>query len=160
MEREELQREEFDVIRAKRLELVDRADRLRAAMGPGPDGEVAMHFYDGAGQTKIEMVVGDDGHADLSLRDGTGQETALMSVGGGDQATMSLSFLDEESGESWAVGILGPDRGSEARRVSLTLSEGTRPRLLVSLFRDGIPFIGMYDEQGNEVWKQVGEPDD
>lgn len=73
-----MRREKFDVVRAKRLELVDRADRLRAAVGPGPDGEVAMQFYDGAGQTKLEMSVGDDGRADLSPRDGTGRETAMI----------------------------------------------------------------------------------
>lgn len=36
MGRERLERTEFDVVRAKKLELVDRADRMRAAMDPGP----------------------------------------------------------------------------------------------------------------------------
>jgi hypothetical protein len=161
VEEQELRREEFDVVRAKRLELVDRADRVRAAMGPGPDGEVAMHFYDGAGQIKMEMAVGDDGRADLSLRDGSGQETALISVGDGDHATMCLTSVDQESGESWGVGLIGARReGESPRGLSLTLSEGGSPRLLVTLLKGGSPCIVMYDDQGNEVWGVAEEAGD
>jgi hypothetical protein len=150
---------EYEVVRARKFEVVDEAGRVRAAIGSGPENSTGMQFYNDEREVKIEMSVDSDGSASLLLRDaGDNSRVALSS----EEPFMTLTYSGGD-GDSWAVGftgIGGPGTNENARsqQPSLVISRDGRTRILVTLI-EGIPLIAMYDEHGNEVWRQTGIPE-
>lgn len=150
---------EYEVVRARKFEVVDEAGRVRAAIGPGPENSTGMQFYNDKREVKVEMSVDSDGSASLLLRNaGDNSRVALSS----EEPHMALTYSIGD-GDSWAMAFTGvstPGLNESAgnNRPTIILSRNGRPRLFVALI-DGIPVIAMYDEHGNEVWRQTGIPE-
>jgi hypothetical protein len=147
---------EYEIIRARKFELVDEAGNMRAAMGPGPRGAAGVQFYDKQGTPKIEMSVSEDGSGSLTLRDKSGNITASTFT---DDPRISLTYIDQGSEESWGVEMSIIGKEGEFQAPGVTLAKDGQPRLYVSL-TEGVPFIHTRDEQGQRVARQVGLPDD
>ncbi len=62
-----------EVLRARRLEVVDTAGRVRAALGMASDGSSALGLWDATGRVRIAIVVDPDGSPGLSLHDAAGR---------------------------------------------------------------------------------------
>lgn len=143
-----------DIVRAKKFELVDDRGRLRAALGPGPEeGQTGMQFYGPSGEVRFELAVEDDGPTDIYLRDRHGEEIAGLSVGG-ETPLVSLTRTGAE-GDSWGIALTGQQPETpETQRCSLILSEGGRPRLIVTLMgREAQPAIVM--REGDDLVRVV-----
>jgi hypothetical protein len=62
-----------EVLRARRIEVVDTAGRLRIALGVASDGSPGLGFWDTTGRVRIALVVDPDGSPGLSLHDAAGR---------------------------------------------------------------------------------------
>ena len=53
-----MERVEYEIVRARKFEVVDERGQLRGGMGPGPEGSTGMQFYNEEGEPKVEISVG------------------------------------------------------------------------------------------------------
>lgn len=152
-----MERQEYDIVRARKFEIVDEEGQVRAAIGPGEEGSTGVQFYDREGEAKIQLSVSSSGSGELWLRDSSGSDQAAIYTESGDGPFVSLTHTGEGAEESWAVGLSGIGQQGE-RSPSVALTAGASPRVLITVLKDGPPCIILYDEEGNEVWRQVGLP--
>lgn len=147
-----LERHDYDVVRARKFEVVDEEDRVRAAIGPGPNGETGVQLYGRDGATRVELSV-DDSSTVFSLRDPSGCDMATLAVGDEGSPTISLTHSGER-GESWSIALAGENPSEpEVQRCSLLLTRNKEPRLVLTLMgEDSEPCI-LIREGGNLVKK-------
>lgn len=69
-----------EVLRARRMEVVDAAGRVRIALTVLPDGSAALALGDAAGQGRITFNVAPDGSAGLGFQDAAGRSRILLGV--------------------------------------------------------------------------------
>lgn len=149
---------DYEIVRARTFEPLDRRGKVRAEMGCDPRGEPAARFYGDDQRTpNTEMSMDEGGSPQLWLKDGRGNVTASIFTG---SPAISLAYTDQGSGESWAVGMSVVGEQGEPLAHSVSLAKDGRPRLIAGLADGVIPFILMRDEHGEVVSRQVGVPDD
>lgn len=138
-----LERKDYDVVRARKFEVVDEEDRVRAAIGPGPTGETGVQLYGRDGAIRVELSV-DESSTVFSLRDPSGRDMATLAVGEEGPSTISLTHSGDQD-ESWAIALAGDDPNEPGlQRCSLLLTQGQRPRLVLTLMgEDNEPCILM-----------------
>lgn len=143
-----LERQEYDVVRARKFEVVDEEDKVRAAIGPGSDGETGIQLYGRDGSIRATLSVS-DGSTTFSLRDASGRDMAALAVGDEGPPTISLTHSGDQD-ESWAIALVGENQNEpEFQRCSLLLTQGQQPRLVLTLMgEDNEPCILMREGGG------------
>lgn len=155
-----MERKEYEIVRAKKFEVVDETGRLRVAVGPGDEnGSVGFQFYSSEGEPKMTLSVDSSGSAQLWMRDKTNEITAAIFTEAEGGPFIGLSNLGENVEDSWGIGLQGLSSGAEKSHPTVNLATRGNPQILLTII-EGVPYFIMHDEKGNEVWKQVGLPDD
>src|SRR5215204_2485385 len=94
---------EYEVVRARKFEVVDEAGRVRAAIGPGPENSTGMQFYNDKREVKVEMSVDSAGSASLLLRNVCDNCSVGLSS---EEAHMAVTYSMGE-GDCWAMAFSG-----------------------------------------------------
>lgn len=77
-------------VRAGSFELCDGEGRVRALLGLGPGGLVALDLADEAGRVRASLAVGGDGSVSLKLSDADGRYRAGLGAWGDGSAGLDL----------------------------------------------------------------------
>lgn len=145
-----MNRLESDIVRAQRFEIVDDQGRVRAAIGPGPNGEAGAQIYGSDGAIRVELSVDDDSTV-FTLRDPGSQDIVSLAVGQGTpsisltHAAIAVAEGEADPDESWSIAMTGenPDE-PDLQRCSLLLTQGRKPRLVLTLLgEDNEPCVLM-----------------
>lgn len=108
-----------DVVRARRFELVDHEDRVRAKLEADVtseyEGPVGLTILDAQGEARVRLLAGSDSSAQLTFSDSQGEMRATLMVF--DDGTPGLSLFDNTGCE----------------RVNMRLSNlSSEPRLVLN----------------------------
>jgi hypothetical protein len=74
-----MEHQEFEVLRARRIEVVDAAGRMRIGLGVRSDGLPGLTLRDAAGRVRVGLVVLPEGTG-LNLSDAAGRTRATLAV--------------------------------------------------------------------------------
>lgn len=90
-----------DIIRTRRLELVDAEGHVRAELTVGEDGRPGLGLLDKEGQVRARLVLGGDGVPMLTLWGKTG--TLRGGVSFGNEWKMGLTMTDPYQQVIWSA---------------------------------------------------------
>lgn len=164
-----------DVIRAKRLEMVDDAGKARIALETLPSGGARVALYDEKGALRAILAAAAVGpglvmfdekgqeRADLHFLEGPNEGPALLLFDekGQNRATLSTSIdqsgldLFDDKGQQRVFLSVESGPGSVALGAEgpvLQLTDGPLPRVQISAFQDG-PFIALTDKKQKTIWR-------
>jgi hypothetical protein len=79
-----------DLVRTKRLELVDEVGKVRAVLDMTENAPLGLHLHDAAGKTRVELGLAPDGTPSLKLRDAAGMARTALIVHFEGSPTMGL----------------------------------------------------------------------
>lgn len=68
-----------EVLRVRRVEIVDGAGNIRLRIGVAADGAPTLRLYDGAGTRRLELAVPDEGPG-VTMFDARGKERSMLVV--------------------------------------------------------------------------------
>lgn len=133
-----------EVVRAKRFELVDEDDEVRALIATGPDGGASLEFVTDDETSRASIGVNRSGTAVIALRDETGRVRVRVAVeASGSPATFNLR---DESDRVRAQMLLHDDA------VGVTLSNTTgEPSAFIQILADGYAEVGVRNEASGMV---------
>lgn len=150
-----------DEVSTRRLTIVDDRGRVRATLGPAPDGSVELRLYDGEDRTRAELAVAANGVTSLTLRDPAGEVRSCLAVGTeGDtrlhlHGTAAMS-LHDASGQPRA--LLGLDEHSGTASLSCADVDGGCCVLLTEDASGGRLHLFQRDGTGRRI--PAGDPAD
>ena len=144
-----------DLVRTKRVELVDEVGKVRAVLAMTKDGPLGLHLHDAAGKVRASLdLLGDD--PALGLCNAAG--TALVNL-----TTSRLVFADAAGMTTLdssklrladAAGKVRTDLGlSPDGTPSLKLADAAgKPRTSLIVHFNGSPTLGLFDAAGKIIW--------
>lgn len=133
---EALERHEYDIVRARKFEMVDEQDRVRVAIGPGSGSSTGIQLYDEEGNSRAELSVWEDGSTIFQMTE-DGGDTVSLAVGDG-TPTVSVSNTSGSEENSWAIALAGEDPNQPyLQQCSLIASKGGKPQLVLTLMGAG-----------------------
>ena len=139
-----------DVLRTKRLEVVDDEGAVRIIAGAGGDGDALLGITDRDGNPRVSLSVGADGMASLFLNDDNGRPLVTLSIRPAGMGLQVVEPSNEAGGES--VTRISLIVGSDNRGAALTINDANEePRASVVVRPDGRPAFIAQDEDGNIV---------
>ena len=133
-----------EVVRARRLEIVNSAGTVQAAIYTEENGNVAMQMRDVDGRPRVDIIAGAQGMTFITLHDGKGYERLIASVMADGNVAISLQdevgdprlFLSSHSqGDTQAV--LSNDKG--------------QPKAAARLMQDGTVQAFVVDSEGTPL---------
>jgi hypothetical protein len=152
-----------EVLRARRIEVVDAAGRERIGLDVNPEGNARMQFLDVRGRTRMFLTTDGPG---IALFDEAGDILLAISLGfRGSSPTIMLRDAAARGSSSIALsaGSGGPsltfrDLSGRSRFFLFTSNDGKsllelsdsaeRPRVGISLDSDGMPLVSLRDASG------------
>lgn len=129
-----------EVIRAKRFELVDDNDKIRALIDTGQKEHVALSFFGKDEQERATVGVMPDGFASFVLQDENGTEIIKATTGSG--PSDSVIVIKDENEQSRIQAGVSKDGGTA---LSLTDKDGN-VRVQISVDSEGIPTLTLNDQ--------------
>jgi hypothetical protein len=153
--------EDVDEVSTRRLTIVDDQGRVRATLGPTPDGSVELRLFDADDRTRVELAVAANGTSSLTLRDPDGEMRSCLAVGiAGDthlhlHGAAAVSLHDRE-GQPRAQ--LGLDEHSGIATLSYVDAEGGSCVLLTEDASGGRLHLFQRDGTGRRI--PAGDPID
>lgn len=153
--------EPVDEISTRRLTIVDDQGRVRATLGPAPDGSVELRLYDGDDRTRAELAVAANGVASLTLRDPAGEVRSCLAVSTEGDTRLHLHgtaavSLHDASGQPRA--LLGLDEHSGTASLSYVDVDGGCCVLLTEDASGGRLHLFQCDGTGRRI--PAGDPAD
>ncbi len=133
-----------EVVRARRFELVDDNDEVRALLATGPDGAASLEFVSDGETLRASIGVNMSGTAVIALRDETGRVRVRVAVeSSGSPATFNIR---DEADRVRAQMLLHDDA------VGITLSNADgEPAAFIQVLADGYAEVGVRDEGSSTI---------
>ena len=150
-----------DQVSTRRLTIVDDQGRVRAMLGPAPDGSVELRLYDTEDRTRAELAVAANGVASLTLRDPAGEVRSCLAVSTEGDTRLHLHgtaavSLHDASGQPRA--LLGLDEHSGTASLSYADVDGGCCVLLTEDASGGRLHLFQCDGTGRRI--PAGDPAD
>jgi hypothetical protein len=135
-------------LRAVRLTLVDRAGRVRAALGPASDGSTGLRLYDADDRLRAELALDETGATNLKLHAPGGELSAWLSVGRqGDPSLYLHGTSRHREGVRGHAELSVDEHGRPA--LSLHDRDGQARALLALDEQTGMASLSQADAHGN-----------
>ncbi len=143
-----------NVVRARRFELVDEEDRVRAQLIPGANDAVELSFVEGGDTVRLSLGLNLEGTAVVDLRDESGSTRARLAVESSGTPTI-FSIRDATNRIRAQIAM-----HEDAEGISLFLGDWTGdPRVHIAAFTNGFAEIALVDKDGNTVSGLSNESD-
>lgn len=140
-----------DVVRTKRLELVDDEGEVRAVMGAESGDNVGLSLFGSNGADRLSLGIHPDGSATLALQDEEGRERIKFSASSSGPV---INIKDEEGNPRAQLQVQ-----SNGDSHLMLVDQNQKPRLTIGQIgsKSGAPFITFDDEEGTgRVQLQLG----
>jgi hypothetical protein len=134
-----------DVLRTKRLEVVDDQGIVRIMAGTGEQGTAVLGISDQNQNPRAMLSVNADGTSSVTLNDDTGTPLVSLSVRPEGQ---SLQISEPTTDGSVARITLNIRRDSKRAALTITDDDG-EPRAMVMVREDGKPAFIALEEDGS-----------
>lgn len=153
--------EDVDEVSTRRLTIVDDQGRVRATLGPTPDGSVELRLFDADDRTRVELAVAANGTSSLTLRDPDGEIRSCLAVGTAGDTRLHLHgaaavSLHDLEGQPRA--LLGLDEHSGMATLSYVDADGGTCVLLTEDGSGGRLHLFQRDGTGRRI--PAGDPAD
>lgn len=136
-----------EVVRTKRLEVVDDEGLVRITAGVGDNGMALLGITDQNEFPRASLSVDPDGFASLSLNDENGTNLVTISI-----RPVGTGLQIAEPTSDGSVARITLHVGAENGRASLSISDRREElRATVMVDPDGRPTFLALDEEGNVV---------
>jgi len=153
--------EDVDEVSTRRLTIVDDQGRVRATLGPTPDGSVELRLFDADDRTRVELAVAANGAASLTLRDPDGEMRSCLAVGTAGDTRLHLhgaAAVSLHDLEGQARALLGLDEHSGMATLSYVDADGGSCVLLTEDASGGRLHLFQRDGTGRRI--PAGDPAD
>lgn len=147
-----MSKEVQDVVRTRKLELVDGEDRVRVSLQEHDRGFITMRFFDLSGHLKMNIGLGADGVPNVSLCHGDALPRIMMTAGNDGSSQIAVFAGDFEN-----------TKGTDRQRFDFYMQADGTGRLQF-FADDGQPIVtlGMaqnngalcFYKDGNVIWAQ------
>jgi hypothetical protein len=133
----------LDTVRARRFELLDARDQVRAVLGTQTDnGAPGFLVSDSTGRPRLALHVSPDDSPALDLLDASGAPRVHLALG--DDGTPSLTLFGGPHKPAQALLTVTADGAAHLR---LAQADG-HTRLFCSIQPDGTPYLSLMDAEG------------
>ena len=133
----------LDSVRARRFELVDARDEVRAVLGTQADnGAPGFLVSDAAGRPRIAIHVSPDDSPAIDLLDATGAPRIHVALG--EDGAPALTLFGHTDAPAQALLTV---TGDGAAHLRLAQPDG-HTRLFCSIQPDGTPYLSLMDAEG------------
>jgi len=155
-------------LRAQRIEIADRAGRVRIALAEEPDGQAAISVRDVMGRPRISVVVASDASPALLLTSGH-QARLLLTVGSGGTPMLMLA---DDAGQprinlqitpvgGQGLWFYGPQSGNQTLALvtshdgtsTLQFSDAAGPRIGLVTEAGGAANLAIFDVMGRPLFR-------
>lgn len=135
----------YDVVRAKRFELVDDQGNTRAYMDSAEDGLMGIFFTDQQRESYISIGIGKDDAPYILMQRSPAESTAIA-ISIGEQEGVSTPFVQLKGQSGVEVKLAITKDGSTA----LSLTSGEETSALLSASEQGLAGLLLRNQDGKE----------
>ena len=130
-------------LRARAIQIVDAADRVRARLGVSDDGTPALYLFDSAGMPRAILTVSSDNKVGLLLGDAAGKANTQLTVSPKGDAQL----LFQDASATLRAGLSMFSNGL----VALGFYGDGKSGVAVTV-KDGMPNVNLANTAGSVLW--------
>jgi hypothetical protein len=153
-----------EVLRAKRLEIVDDEGKVRAVLGTREEGIGVVSVYDQSGRVRASLEAGEipEQASGLSVFDTNGKPRAVVSMDNDPDRGSALILLDTEGKQRAVVslkegGQAGLRFSAGQKNRAISISAGDDGKLYLMLSGEGAPMValGLNEKEGQDACSNI-----